>query len=162
MKAENDILKQIGRRDGMTVPDGYFADFAARMAASLEPTDFEKSADSSLVSANRPRSLWHRVRPYVYMAAMFAGVWCMLKMFTMISGPAGISLDSNPTLADALTNEVFVNEYIIDDVDQYDILDQMYEEGYDIDALGDSLLMLDEPFDSTLVPANLHNTSLMQ
>ncbi len=162
MKAENDILKQIGRRDGMTVPDGYFADFAARMAASLEPTDFEKSADSSFVPAPRPRSLWHRVRPYAYMAAMFAGVWCMLKMFTMISDPSGITLESNPTLADALTNEVFVNDYIIDDVDQYDILDQMYEEGYDNDALGDSLLFFDEPYDTTAIPANLHNTTMMQ
>ncbi len=78
---------------------------------------------------------------------MFAGVWCMLKMFTMISDPSQISLESNPTLADALTNEVFVNEYILDDIDQYDILDELYEEGYD---------------SAVALPADLHNTTLMQ
>ena len=35
MKEDNDILKTIGRSDGMTVPDGYFADFAERMAGQL-------------------------------------------------------------------------------------------------------------------------------
>ena len=94
------------------------------------------------------------------MAAMFAGVWCMLKMFTMISDPSQISLESNPTLADALTNEVFVNEYILDDIDQYDILD---EEGYDIDALADSMMIYDQTYDSAVaLPADLHNTTLMQ
>ena len=163
MKAGNDILKQVARRDGMTVPDGYFADFAARMAASLEPTDFEKSADSVAASAPRPKNIWQRVRPYAYMAAMFAGVWCMLKMFTMISDPSQISLESNPTIADALTNEIFVNEYILDDIDQYDILDELYEEGYDIDALADSMMIYDQTFDSTIpLPSDLHNTTMMQ
>ncbi len=87
----------------------------------------------------------------------------MLKMFTMISDPSQISLESNPTLADALTNEVFVNEYILDDIDQYDILDELYEEGYDIDALADSMMIYDQTYDSAVaLPADLHNTTLMQ
>ena len=35
MKEENSILAKVNHRDGLTVPDGYFADFAASMADKL-------------------------------------------------------------------------------------------------------------------------------
>ena len=70
MKEDNDILKTIGRSDGMTVPDGYFADFAERMAGQL-PQRPELAAMNVVAP---PASLWGKLRPYVSMAAMFAGV----------------------------------------------------------------------------------------
>lgn len=136
MKEEKDILGKINHQDGLTVPEGYFSDFARRMADSLPENDLESSQKESTLKA--PRTFWHRVRPYVYMAAMFAGVWCMLKMFTLISGDSS-SFDHNPVLAEALGNETFVNEYIIDDVSQWDVIDDLFEEGYDIDMLADSI-----------------------
>ncbi len=42
-----DILEKVNRNDGMTVPDGYFDDFATRMAASLPPMDWEKDTRDS-------------------------------------------------------------------------------------------------------------------
>lgn len=135
-KDNKDILDKIGRRQGMTTPPGYFADFAALMADKLEPTEFEMS--------NRPspairRSWWQKSRPYVYMAAMFAGVWCMLRMFTMMGflGEASDSesLQPSPALAQALDNETFVYQYIIDDVDQWDLLDELMDDGMDVHTL---------------------------
>ena len=44
---------------------------------------------------------WQRMKPYVYLAAMFAGIWCTMKMVTMIqSAPAGteVSLDNPPAM----------------------------------------------------------------
>lgn len=35
MKPDNDILKQVDRRSGMTVPDDYFANFARQMMQQL-------------------------------------------------------------------------------------------------------------------------------
>lgn len=131
MKEDNDILKQIGHRDGMTVPDGYFADFAARMAANLPKTEFEESANPGRIIAQR--TLWQKVRPYVYMAAMFAGVWCMMKMFSLLSTPKELS--PSPILAEALANEIFVNDYIIDDMDDRELMDQMIEDGFDLTTL---------------------------
>lgn len=133
MKEQKDILKQIDHRDGMTVPEGYFADFATRMAQSLEKTPFEESKAAPVM----PRTFWQRVRPYVYMAAMFAGVWCMLKMFTMMSGDKGTDL--SPAVAEAMGNEVFVNDYVLDDINQWDLYDQMMEEGIDVNAFCDSI-----------------------
>lgn len=131
MKEDNDILKQIGHRDGMTVPDGYFADFAARMAASLPKTEFEESKDPGNIIIQR--TLWQKVRPYVYMAAMFAGVWCMMKMFSSLTTKS--ELTPSPILAEALSNEIFVNDYIIDDMDDREIMDQMIEDGFDLTSL---------------------------
>lgn len=122
MKSEKDILPKIGRNLGMTVPDGYFADFAARMAKELPERE---NAPKIL-----PRSTWQKVRPYVYLAAMFMGIWCMMKMFSVMA-PSGseLSIDNNSVLAEALSNETFLNEYYISDVNDYDILEEMYDEG---------------------------------
>ena len=35
MKTDNDILSRIGKHDGMTVPEGFFDDFAKHMEESL-------------------------------------------------------------------------------------------------------------------------------
>ncbi len=131
MKEDTDILKQIDHRDGMTVPEGYFADFAARMAASLPKTEFEESAHPAPVMIER--TLWQKVRPYVYMAAMFAGVWCMMKMLSNLTSPT--ELVPSPILAEALDNEIFVNDYILDDLDDREIMDQMIEDGFDLTSL---------------------------
>lgn len=64
MKTDHDILAKIDRDSGMTVPDGYFADFASRMEAAI-PANRPKIAEA-------PRSFWQQVRPYAYLAAMFA------------------------------------------------------------------------------------------
>lgn len=124
MKEPNsDILNRIARRDGMKVPDGYFAAFADKMIQDLP----EKAAETA-----KPRTMWMKVRPYVYMAAMFAGVWCMLKMFTLMSAPIdGSPLDTNPILAEAVSNEEFVNEYIINDMSQWDVIDEMISDSID-------------------------------
>lgn len=136
MEADKHILDKIDHKDGLTVPEGYFADFVKQMAASLPENDLESSQSDSTIKA--PRTLWHRIRPYVYMAAMFAGVWCMLKMFTLMSGDRS-SFDGSAVLADALGNDVFVNEYIIDDVSQWDVIDNLIEDGVDPEALSDSI-----------------------
>lgn len=139
MKQSTDILDKARRNDGMTVPDGYFADFTRRMAASL-PERPELEAPLTAVSAAQ-RTLWQKVRPYVYMAAMFAGIWMMLQLFTVISNPGDLRpMDSNPVMAEAFGNDEFMMEYIIDDagVDQWDIIDEMSRDGVldDVDFSG--------------------------
>lgn len=42
-------------------------------------------------------TVWQRVKPYVYLAAMFAGIWCTMKMFHLASSPE-ISLDNPPAM----------------------------------------------------------------
>lgn len=64
------------------------------------------------------------------MAAMFAGVWLMLQLFTMLSGTGRLQpMDSNPVLAEALDNDAFLEQFVYDDIDSWDVVDEMVEDG---------------------------------
>lgn len=128
MSEKKDILDGLkGRGDGTGVPDGYFGDFAARMAASLP---YRQELDAPEREVTRRRSAWQQARPYVYMAAMFAGAWCLIKMFTLMgAGDETLSLDNNPVLRQAVADEHFVNTYVIGDANSYDIYDDLMEQG---------------------------------
>lgn len=129
---KSDILTRINRRDGMTVPDGFFESFAERMASELPS---RPEAEMSPV-ASRHKTLWGGIRPYVYMAAMFAGIWCMLKMFTMMNpGDVDLSVDNNRILTEALSDENFVLDYIIDDINERELFDEMYDDSISVDDM---------------------------
>ncbi len=129
MKEEKDILSKVNRSTGMTVPDGYFADFASRMKEALP----EKQSEPEVVT----KTTWQKIRPYAYLAAMFAGVWCMMKMFSMmLSGtPADINIDNNSMLVSALTDVTFVEDYYLQSMDDYDIMMDIYEDGFTTDEI---------------------------
>lgn len=130
MEKDKDILVGIGRRSGMTVPEGYFADFAERMKAMLP-----EQPEVPVEAAPKKVNVWLRVRPYVYMAAMFAGVWMMMKMFSSLS-PDADSLDSRPALASAISKPDFPEKYYaVDNADTYSLLDEMYEDGVAVEDL---------------------------
>lgn len=138
MKETNDILDKIGRRSGMIVPEGYFDNFVAKMSEALP----------DVVAAPEPkRTFWHRIRPYAYMAAMFAGIWCMMKMFGLLSGPGPDLTDINnyPGVMTALNDVTFVHDYIYPAVDQYELMEDLYMQSADMSD--------DMPLDS--IPADL-------
>lgn len=129
---KENILDKIGRKDGMTVPDGYFDDFQLRMEAMLPPNE----AAESTVAIQPPRSFWERVRPFVYMAAMFAGVWCMIKMFALMSGGAvDLSIDNNEVLTRALSDDNFVYEYLRDEVSDREMFEEMYLDSISVEDM---------------------------
>ena len=118
---------------GMSVPDGYFEAFADRMTSRLPERPELLVADTP----SPQRSFWTAVRPYVYMAAMFAGVWCMLHIFHSLSGKGELApMDSNPVLARALANAALVYDYVLTDVSARDVVDQFMDDG-----------LIDEDFD---------------
>lgn len=129
------IDKIADKGDGLTVPDKFFEDFAVKMAGQLP---FREELDVPVARQKAPKnSTWMRVRPYVYMAAMFAGAWCLIKMFSLMS-PAtdDVSIDNYPSLSLALQqDEQFVEDYVIDDMSGYDLWEAAYMEsmGYELD-----------------------------
>lgn len=151
MTKQNDILTRVDRHDGLTVPQGYFDDFEAKMAAALP---YRAEAEEESPTAVPHPGLWIRVRPYVYMAAMFAGVWCMLKMFTLIYAPydPAATIERNPVLAEALASDDFVNDYILDDLSQWDIIDDMIDDEIDCEDL--SMPLTYEADNQFIDPAN--------
>lgn len=122
----NDILTRVGRNSGMTVPDGYFKDFNQRMAAMLPEQEWEKPQPKVL-----PRSRWQKVRPYVYLAAMFMGIWCMMKMFNMMRPTSTLDIASSPELMSAIDNDSYYYDYCVPDVNDNEIYDDLFDEGFD-------------------------------
>ena len=66
MGTKKEIWQKIDRRTGLTEPDeAYFEQFASRIMEQLPEMEQPKA---------QPVSLWTRLQPWIYMAAMFAGV----------------------------------------------------------------------------------------
>lgn len=123
---DSESLRGLSRDDGMRTPEGYFADFARRMEAALPEQPWEKPE-----AAPARRTLWNVVRPYVYMAAMFAGIWCMMNIFNFIHpAPSSAYPEGNSTLAAAINDDAFINDYFISEVDQADLFDRLYDDGF--------------------------------
>lgn len=128
-KFDMTLAEEVGRSDGLTVPEGYFADFAARMEAMLPEREPERLP--------APRTRWQMIRPYAYLAAMFAGIWCMLQMFNMMGGGSQgiISPDTNPVLAEAISDDQFMDDYYFMDIDELDFMDDLYASGVDVNSI---------------------------
>lgn len=88
MRQEEILKNKYGTDPGFRVPDGYFEDLNARIMAGL-PSYPEMSDNVSLTK-------WQRVKPYVYLAAMFAGIWMMMKVFHTVSTADKLTLDNPP------------------------------------------------------------------
>lgn len=116
----------------MTVPDGYFDTLTQRIEASLPERDWEKEQADNIA----PRSIWQRIRPYVYLAAMFAGVWCMMHIFSLTGATSQgqMSIDNYPVLAQALSDPA-VAEELSDETyyttNEEDLMDMLWQEGFD-------------------------------
>ena len=97
MKQEEQLISRFGKDSGMKVPEGYFPELEQRIMQNLPPY---KKATPKLDT-----SRWQRVKPYVYLAAMFCGIWLMMKVFHMATTPVSMGLDNPPqALVEMLDN----------------------------------------------------------
>ena len=88
MRQEDKLKEIVGTKLPYTVPEGYFKSFKESLMESL-PAYPEKPAKVKL-------SLWQKVKPYVYLAAMFAGVWCMMHIFHHFGSTKGVASEDMP------------------------------------------------------------------
>ena len=126
---ESEILKRLGKDSGFKVPENYFDDFQTRMMDMLPEVE--------ITEVDAKPSMWVRVRPYLYMAAMFAGVWCMMHVFSHFN--KNIS-------AEQRVSEVASGMYMANNADEFIMSGGASD--YDIMSYEDSVLMdTDEPKD---------------
>ena len=109
---KTDILKRIDRKGGFKVPENYFEDFVTKMEAEFP--------EHEVIPKVKP-STWNRIRPYVYMTAMFAGIWCMMWVFNDIVGVSN-KHTYNPTIIAGFQNEENLDEIVMhSEISEYDI-----------------------------------------
>ena len=119
---KSDIFARLDHKDGMTVPDCFFERFAAEMEQKLP---YRPEAEEAR-RLEPTKTTWQRVRAYVYMAAMFAGIWLMMKMFTGIfSVEKGETPDMEMT-ASATDGSTIEDEWIAYYVDDYTAYEMLY------------------------------------
>jgi hypothetical protein len=113
-KEESDILNKLGKDPGFKVPENYFADFNKKLSESLP--------EVKITPVEVKPKMWVRVRTYVYMAAMFAGIWCMMKVFNGFNGTGGKDKQATE-IASGIQNEKNADEFIMNgNVSDYDIM----------------------------------------
>jgi hypothetical protein len=72
MDTKNRKLNEIGKTNPFKVPEGYFERFSEGLMSQLPERTVEEP---------KVLGLWEKVRPWVYMAAMFGGIMLMFEIF---------------------------------------------------------------------------------
>ncbi len=85
MRKEDNSLERLKGINPFTVPDGYMEGFTERIMSQLP----EKPAEG-----REPVTLMDRIRPWLYMAAMFAGLGLFFKAIVGSDGLGGDASDS--------------------------------------------------------------------
>jgi len=117
MKTTGNKLNEIGKANPFKVPAGYFESFSHNIMSQLP----EKEKKNPQVL-----NLWERVRPWVYMAAMVAGVTLMFNVFAHKSESEGIFSKDVKNIPIAEIDEL--NSYYQDKGAYVSYLDALYND----------------------------------
>ena len=99
MKEEDNILKKVGKENVFRVPDGYFENLTSEVMSRLP----EKETPAII---KREPTKWERIKPWVYMTAMFAGAALIIRVASTDRKPV------NRMAMDEPETEVVSDEYI--------------------------------------------------
>ena len=99
MKEEDNILKKVGKENVFRVPDGYFENLTSEVMNRLpekERLAFEK----------KESTMWERVKPWVYMAAMFVGAALIIRVASSDNKQVADDIAVTVTAMEADTEQV--------------------------------------------------------
>ncbi|WP_291529725.1 hypothetical protein [Bacteroides sp. UBA939] len=101
MKEEDNILKKIGKENVFHVPEGYFENLTSEVMSRLP--EKEKPA------FKREPTKWERIKPWLYMTAMFVGAALIIRVASTDRTPATAT---DQIVMDESETEVVSDEYI--------------------------------------------------
>jgi hypothetical protein len=125
----NNKLDELKDRNPFRVPDGYFGSFTENMMSRLPEKPIEKS---------NVISIYDRIKPWLYMAAAFAGLILLFNVLNKTAGtvpenedtpPSGTSVTVSFTDAESEANEnaefleyiedMYVDKYALSYIDDF-------------------------------------------
>ena len=68
-------LNEIGNNNPFKAPEGYFENLTEQIMAQLP---------EKVIQQPKKLSLWEQAQPWVYMVAMFVGIWLMVNLFVNV------------------------------------------------------------------------------
>ena len=101
MKEEDILLKKLGKENSFKVPDGYFENLTSEVMNKLPEKE-------KVAFKEEPVSTWTRLKPLVYMAAMFVGAALIIRVASSDHKPV-----NNDVVAPEAETEV-VSDQMID------------------------------------------------
>lgn len=110
MNEEKDLIKTYGKKQSFKVPEGYFEHFAEDL--------MNKLPEKEMKTTNKITT-WDRIKPWVYMAAMFVGLIFTARIFThkgidekMQSDGTSINYTELPDeYIDPIVNQTMMGDY---------------------------------------------------
>ena len=81
MKEEDKILKKIGTENPFRVPEGYFENLTSEVMNRLPEKE-------KLIAVQTEPTMWQKVRPWLYMTAMFIGAALIIRVASSDRTPA--------------------------------------------------------------------------
>ena len=118
MEEERNILKKVGTKNPFTVPESYFENFTQELMSKLPEKD-------SYLPESEP-TLWQRVKPWIYMTAMFVGIMLSVRVF--IGEPQKDVFPITQAEAEHLTDEeweIIASRTMINNYDLYEFLTEV-------------------------------------
>lgn len=122
METKMNKLNEIEKKNPFSVPENYFEMFNAEIMSRLPQKEFSKP---------KTVSMWDRAKPWVYMAAMFAGIFFSIQLLTKTD--LNKNLNTTNKVADLPTQvtDDYWSEVKISEEDFYQYLeDQLIKDGY--------------------------------
>ena len=127
MEKEKNTLEELLNRQPFRVPEGYFEGFTDQLMSRIP----EKT-----VSEPETISIYTRIKPFLYLAAMFVGAMIMLNVIGKKN--SGSSGDDNGTpvnagLVSSVNDHVVTNE----DAEFLEYIEEMYVDKYALSYIDD-------------------------
>lgn len=73
MKEEDELLKKCGTKNPFMVPEGYFDNFSKELMNKLPEKEQTSTPQETITT-------WQRIKPWIYMAAMFCGLMFSVRV----------------------------------------------------------------------------------
>ena len=107
MKEDTGLKKKIGKENPFKVPEGYFENIVPEIMKQLPEAEAQESVEITM---------WERVKPWVYMVAMFCGLMFGLRVM-MMDKPVNKEMNTdNVSMTDSVQG--IPDEYIDPILDQ--------------------------------------------
>ena len=122
LDAEKNIIDTLRDRQPFRVPDGYFEDFTE---------DLMRRLPKKIASESKVISIYDRIKPWLYIAAIFVGIIFVIYFFNKTSEHSNVSVLSS------IRTDLDEN----DDADFFEIFEEMYVDKYTLSYIIDDFLI---------------------
>lgn len=118
MKEEDFLKQKFGKKNPFAVPDNYFEELTDKVMSQLPDPPAEK--------LQLEPSRWQKLKPWVYMAAMFVGAALIIKVVSFSMQKNEVHQLMHDDAAQCQYIENLVDEAMLSDYELYELSEDMY------------------------------------